>query len=79
MATPLPISGATIDADGAPTSGRAGRSIGDAPLANAAHLVLSCVQKSYGEIEAIRDASFALIAGEFLSVLGPPAVARAPC
>jgi energy-coupling factor transporter ATP-binding protein EcfA2 len=71
VATPLPISGATIDADGAPTSGRAGRSIGDAPLANAAHLVLSCVQKSYGEIEAIRDASFALTAGEFLSMLGP--------
>ena len=33
--------------------------------------MLSCVQKSYGEIEAIRDASFALTAGEFLSVLGP--------
>jgi NitT/TauT family transport system ATP-binding protein len=33
--------------------------------------VLSCVQKSYGEIEAIRHASFALTAGEFVSPLGP--------
>jgi NitT/TauT family transport system ATP-binding protein len=71
VATPLPISGATIDADGAPSSGRAGRSIGDATLPDATHVVLSCVQKSYGEIEAIRDASFALTAGEFVSLLGP--------
>ena len=71
MATPLPILGATIDADGAATSGRAGRSMGDATLADATHVLLSSVQKSYGEIEAIRDASFALTAGEFVSVLGP--------
>jgi ABC-type taurine transport system ATPase subunit len=71
VATPLPILGATIDADGVATSGRAGRSMGDATLADATHVVLSSVQKSYGEIEAIRDASFALTAGEFVSVLGP--------
>ena len=69
MATPLPIPGAAIDADGAAISDRADRIIGDATLAT--HVVLSSVQKSYGEIEAIRDASFALIAGEFVSVLGP--------
>ena len=84
MATPLPILGATIDADGVATSGRAGRSMGDATLADATHVVLSSVQKSYGEIEAIRDASFALTAGEFVSVLGPsgcgfPCCARFPC
>jgi NitT/TauT family transport system ATP-binding protein len=33
--------------------------------------VLSSVRKSYGEIEAIRDASFVLSVGEFVSVLGP--------
>ena len=71
MATPLPIPGAAIDADGAATSGRAGRNIGDATLTDAAHVVLSSVQKSYGETEAIRDACFALTAGEFVSVLGP--------
>jgi NitT/TauT family transport system ATP-binding protein len=71
VATPLPIPGAAIDADGAAKSGRAGRSIGDATLADATHVALSSVQKSYGEIEAIRDASFALTAGEFVSVLGP--------
>jgi NitT/TauT family transport system ATP-binding protein len=36
-----------------------------------AHVTLRSVRKSYGEIEAIREASFALAAGEFLSVLGP--------
>jgi len=71
MATPLPILGAAIDADDAATSGRTGRSVGDATPADTAHVVLSSVQKSYGEIEAIRDASFALTTGEFVSVLGP--------
>jgi NitT/TauT family transport system ATP-binding protein len=42
-----------------------------AALARSAHVVLSSVRKSYGEIEAICDASFALATGEFLSVLGP--------
>jgi len=68
---PLPILGAAVDADDAATSGRAGRSVGDATLADTAHVVLSSVQKSYGEIEAIRDASFALTTGDFVSVLGP--------
>jgi NitT/TauT family transport system ATP-binding protein len=36
-----------------------------------AHVTLRSVRKSYGEIEAIREASFSLGAGEFLSVLGP--------
>ena len=54
MATSLPIPGAAIDADGAAISDREDRSIGDATLAT--HVVLSSVQKSYGEIEAIRDA-----------------------
>ena len=36
-----------------------------------ARLVLSSVRKSFGEIEAIRDASFALASREFLSVHGP--------
>ena len=71
MATPLPILGAAIDADDAATSGRTGRSVGDATPADTAHVVLSSVQKSYGEIEAIRDASFALTTGDFVSVLGP--------
>ena len=45
--------------------------MGDATLADATHVVLKSVKKSYGEIEAIRDASFALTAGEFVSALGP--------
>jgi ABC-type nitrate/sulfonate/bicarbonate transport system ATPase subunit len=71
VATLLPSPGAAIDADGAATLGRTGGIIGDDTLAKATHVVLSSVQKSYGEIEAIRDASFALTAGEFVSVLGP--------
>ena len=71
MSTPLPIPRVAIDVDGAATSGRGSRSIGDATQADATHVVLDSVQKSYGEIEAIRDVSFALTAGEFVSVLGP--------
>jgi NitT/TauT family transport system ATP-binding protein len=71
VATPLPFPGGVIGADGAAASGGASQSVRDATLADAAHVVLSSVQKSYGEIEAIRDASFALTAGEFVSVLGP--------
>jgi len=71
VSTPLPIPRVAIDVDGAATSGRGSRSIGDATQADATHVVLDSVQKSYGEIEAIRDVSFALTAGEFVSVLGP--------
>ena len=71
MATPLPFPGGVIGADGAAAPGGASKGVSDATLTDAAHVVLSSVQKSYGEIEAIRDASFALTAGEFVSVLGP--------
>jgi NitT/TauT family transport system ATP-binding protein len=71
VATPFPFPGGVIGADGAAASGGASQSVSDATLADVAHVVLSSVQKSYGEIEAIRDASFALTAGEFVSVLGP--------
>jgi len=71
VSTPLPIPRVAIDVDGAATSGRGSRSIGDATQADVTHVVLDSVQKSYGEIEAIRDVSFALTAGEFVSVLGP--------
>jgi hypothetical protein len=43
VTTPLPILGATVDADGAATSGRAGRSMGDATLADAT-LVIAAVE-----------------------------------
>ena len=71
MSTPLPIPRVAIAVDGAATSERASRSIGNATQADVTHVVLDSVQKSYGEIEAIRDVSFALTAGEFVSVLGP--------
>jgi NitT/TauT family transport system ATP-binding protein len=67
----LPILGPTVEANVAASIDEVGREAMGAALARSAHVVLSSVRKSYGEIEAICDASFALATGEFLSVLGP--------
>ena len=33
----------------------------------------------FGQVEAVRDISFDVVAGEFISLLGPPGWARVPC
>jgi len=43
----------------------------DATAALSAHVTLRAVRKTYGDLEAIRDASFTLDEGEFVSLLGP--------